>query len=241
MFFKSWKELSSILIVIFFVLIFRSIGFEPFRIPSGSMIPTLMIGDFILVNKFAYGVKVPFSDLSLSDSINLNPIYIFGKKDPERGDVVVFKFPKDHTINYIKRVVGLPGDTLEIKSKVVYINGNPIQMKEFQDQNLIHDMDEKYKTYRLKFYKAKTGKHVHAVQFDGDNYYKADQGKIVIPSGKFFMMGDNRDFSSDSRFWGLVSHEEIKGKAFGIWFSMITPFNEDGPKLRTQRIGLSIN
>lgn len=113
---KFVKELKSFVLIILSVLIFRSVLFEPFKIPSGSMIPTLLIGDFILVNKFAYGFKVPFSDW-FSD-----PIYITGPQQPDRGDVIVFKYPKDTNLNYIKRVVGLPGDTIEVIDKVVYIN-----------------------------------------------------------------------------------------------------------------------
>ncbi len=116
---KIIKEVKSIFWILVLVLTFRSVFFEPFRIPSGSMIPTLMIGDFILVNKMSYGFKVPFSDYWT------DPTYLFGKSNPERGDVVVFKYPKDTSINYIKRVVGLPGDTIEIKRKIVYINGKP--------------------------------------------------------------------------------------------------------------------
>ena len=110
------KEVKSISLILLAVLVFRSVLFEPFKIPSGSMIPTLMIGDFILVNKFSYGFKVPFSDINLL-GVNMDPVYLFGKDSPKRGDVVVFKFPKDKSVNYIKRVIGLPGDKVEMKNK----------------------------------------------------------------------------------------------------------------------------
>jgi signal peptidase I len=110
---KFIKEVKSFTLIILSVLVFRSVLFEPFKIPSGSMIPTLLIGDFILVNKFSYGFKVPFSDW-FSD-----PIYMTGSAQPKRGDVIVFKYPKDTNLNYIKRVVGLPGDTIEVIDKVV--------------------------------------------------------------------------------------------------------------------------
>lgn len=237
---KAIKETKSIALIIFLVLIFRSVFFEPFRIPSGSMIPTLMIGDFILVNKFSYGFKLPFSDISMGD-VNLNPIYLFGESKPERGDVVVFKYPKDPTINYIKRVMGLPGDTIEIRNKIVYINDNPLNVSEISGKEIMEDMDEKFKGYNLKFYKAKTGGYDHVIQQDQDNYYKTDFDKRTIPEGHYFVMGDNRDFSYDSRFWGFVPHKNIKGRALFVWFSMILPFGEHAFKMRPWRIGTSIH
>lgn len=237
---KMIKETKSIILIIIAVLTFRSVFFEPFRIPSGSMIPTLMIGDFILVNKFSYGFKVPFTDLTLGDK-SFDPVYLFGKSDPKRGDVVVFKYPKDLSVNYIKRVIGVPGDTLEIRNKVVYINDKPIEPKEFDGKEVMADMDDKFKGYNLKFYRTKTGDHDHVIQQDNDNYFKVDFDKITIPQGKFFMMGDNRDFSYDSRYWGFISHEQIKGRAMFVWFSFIFPFGENPMKFRPGRIGTAIN
>lgn len=231
---KAIKELKSITLIILGVLIFRSVFFEPFRIPSGSMIPTLMIGDFILVNKMSYGFKVPFSDF-FSD-----PVYLGASKEPKRGDVVVFKYPKDTSINYIKRVVGIPGDTLEIKDKIVYINGQPIEASEVDGGEIMKDMDDKFKNYTLKFFNAKTGEHTHKIQVDADNLYKVDYEKRVIPEGEYFVMGDNRDFSYDSRFWGLVPHRFIKGEALLVWFSLIFPFGENEFKFRPWRIGTMI-
>lgn len=236
---KIVKETKSIFWILLLVMIFRSIFFEPFRIPSGSMIPTLMIGDFILVNKFSYGFKVPFSDLSMFN-MNSDPIYLFGKNEPKRGDVVVFKYPNDTTINYIKRVVGLPGDTIEIKNKIVYINDNPVERTEFSGKNIMSDMDEKFKGYNFKFYKVKSGAHEHVIQQDQDNFFRVNYAKRVIPSGKFFTMGDNRDFSADSRFWGFVPFENIKGRALFVWFSM-NIFTDHPFKFRPWRIGTLID
>ena len=126
------------------------------------MIPTLMIGDFILVNKMAYGLKVPFTDF-FGD-----PIYITGPKKPQRGDVIVFKYPKDTSVNYIKRVIGLPGDVLEVKDKTVYINEKPIEGVEFDGKEIMADMDDKFKNYNFKFFQTKTGEHDHVIQIDGD-------------------------------------------------------------------------
>lgn len=238
---QNIKDSLLLIAVIFAVIVFRSSFYEPFRIPSGSMIPTLMIGDFILVNKFAYGLKVPFSDLTIGESINLNPIYIFGKSNPKRGDVVVFKFPNNPNANYIKRVIGLPGDTLEMKNKVVYVNGRAITSEVISGKEIMDDMDDKFKGYNYKFLKTKTGDHEHIVQIDQDNYYKLDFQKTTIPPGKFFMMGDNRDNSYDSRGWGFVSHELIKGRAELIWFSMNLPIGDSHFKFRPWRIFKKIN
>jgi len=236
---KILKELKSIGLILFFVLIFRSVMFEPFRIPSGSMIPTLMIGDFILVNKMAFGFKVPFSDM-FSD-----PIYVFSKDNPRRGDVIVFKYPKDPSINYIKRVIGIPGDSIEIRNKKIYVNGNKIENKEItatkKGKEIIGDMDDKFKGYTLKFFETKLGEHTHIIQQDDDNFYKVDYDKRIVPKGKFFVMGDNRDFSYDSRFWGFVPHEYIKGRAVFVWFSMILPFSDHDFKFRPWRIGTPID
>jgi signal peptidase I len=235
---KIIKEIKSIALILIVVMTFRSVLFEPFRIPSGSMIPTLMIGDFILVNKMSFGFKVPFSDW-FSD-----PIYLFGKKDPSRGDIVVFKYPKDPDINFIKRVIGIPGDTIEIRNKVVYINDKPLQMTEISGKEIMDDMDEKFKDHKLKFYNYETGTHKHVIQEDSENYFKVDFEKITVPVGQFFVMGDNRDFSMDSRYWGFVPHQNIKGAAMLVWFSMIAPLlNEDTQtlKLRPWRIGKLIH
>jgi len=229
------KDIILISMIIFLFLVFRSIFFEPYRIPSGSMLPTLKIGDFILVKKYSYGFKLPFSDLALFD-LNLNPIYLFGEKPPKRGDVVVFKYPKDTSINYIKRIVGIPGDRLEIKDKIIYINGNPIDVQEIDGKPYIKDMDARYRGNNLKFYETRVDEHSFVIQQDVDNIYTSHLDEITIPEGKYFVMGDNRDFSSDSRFWGLVPHEYIRGEAILVWFSISMPGSSSGPEIRTNRI-----
>ncbi|MBL7665501.1 MAG: signal peptidase I [Bacteriovoracaceae bacterium] len=237
---KIKKEAISFSVIIFLVLFFRSVFFEPFKIPSGSMIPTLMIGDFILVNKFSYGFKVPFTEWFT------DPVYITGPAKPQRGDVVVFKFPNDTSLNYIKRVVGLPGDTVEVINRVVYINDKPIQSVEVDGKDIMLDMDDKFKTYNFKFYKSYTGEHEHILQIHMDNYYNANFYKVTVPEGHYFVMGDNRDFSSDSRSWGYVPFSNIKGKALFVWFSMSIPWpwsedEQDSFKFRPWRIGTVIN
>lgn len=236
---KFWKEAKSIVIIIVTVLAFRSTFFEPFKIPSGSMIPTLLIGDFILVNKFSYGFKVPFSDW-FSD-----PVYITGPGKPERGDVIVFKYPRDPSLNYIKRVVGLPGDTVQIIDKVVYVNDEPIVADETSGAEIMEDMDDKFKKFNFKFFQTKTGEHSHITQVDEDNIYIANFNKIVVPEGHYFVMGDNRDFSADSRIWGFVPFENIKGEAVMVWFSLSFPWpwseSDETFKFRPWRIGTLID
>ena len=236
---KIVKEAKSIGIILVIVFSFRSVFFEPFRIPSGSMIPTLMIGDFILVNKFSYGFKVPFSDFSMF-SINWDPIYLFGESAPERGDVIVFKFPEEPSVNYIKRVVGLPGDTVEIRNKSVFINDVEVVTKEIAGDEIMDDMDDKFKSSNLKFFESTLGNKTHLMQTDNDNFYKVDYKKTVIPEGKYFVLGDNRDSSADSRFWGFVPHENLKGRALFVWFSLILPSSENNFKFRPWRIGTPI-
>lgn len=233
---KFKKEAVSIFWIIFLVLGFRSVFFEPFKIPSGSMIPTLMIGDFILVNKMAYGFKVPFSDW-FSD-----PVYITGPDTPKRGDVIVFKYPKDPDINYIKRVVALPGDTIQVIDKVLYINDEAIPTEDFDGTQIMEDMDEKFQNINFRFFKNKTGEHTHITQIHEDNMFTANFSKVTVPEGHYFAMGDNRDFSSDSRAWGFVPFENIKGKALLVWFSLSLPFTyEDTYNFRPWRIGTMID
>lgn len=228
---KIIREVKVVLVIIILVFTFRSICYEPFKIPSGSMIPTLLIGDFILVNKMSYGLKVPFSDWFT------DPIYITTPHYPERGDIIVFKYPVDPSLNYIKRVIGLPGDTVEMKDKIVYINGSPILPKPIDGKKIMEDMDEKFKNVHFKFFQEKIGEHENVYQIDEDSYLKSDFDKIIVPKDSFFVMGDNRDFSADSRYWGFVPFKNIRGKAVRIWFSLSLPYSENGFKFRPWRIG----
>jgi len=235
------KEILIILGIFFAVIIFRSVVYEPFKIPTGSMIPSLRIGDFILVNKFAYGVKVPLSDLTVS-SFSMDPIYLFGENPVQRGDIIVFKYPKDPNINYIKRVVGIPGDTVEIRNKFVYLNGKKLRTIKLDARKYMKTMDEKFRDNNLSFYRTYVDNKSYVYQVDNDNYFVVNAEKRTVPKGQYFVMGDNRDFSYDSRFWGYVPHKNIKGKAFLIWMSLNIP--EDGTKdiiFRSDRIGISVD
>ena len=184
--------------VLFFVLLLRSFLFEPFQIPSGSMLPTLKIGDFILVNKFDYGLRLPVLGKT---------VYEVGQ--PSRGDVMVFKYPEDPNINFIKRVVGIPGDTVEYRNKVVYVNGAMQTLTRMvPDGSLVVPPLTEEASEQL-------GDREHRI------WRRMTQGRdfppIQIPEGQYFVMGDNRDNSNDSRVWGFVDDSLIVGRAFAVW------------------------
>ena len=188
--------------IILLVLVIRSFIAEPFRIPSASMLPTLHIGDFILVNKFAYGIRLPVLNTKVLELA-----------DPERGDVLVFRFPKNPKVDYIKRVVGLPGDKVGYFGKTVYINGKAVEQEvKAKDVNLLGLVPA---SAELRF--EQLGKNGHDLLVDPDR--RLVEGEMVVPEGHYFVMGDNRDNSNDSRFWGTVPEDHLVGKAFFIWMS----------------------
>ena len=186
-----------------FVFVLRAFVVEPFRIPSGSMIPTLLIGDFILVNKYEYGIKFPIFNSQLIE---------IGR--PQHGDVVVFRYPLDPSTPFIKRVIGLPGDNIRIEDKHVYVNEKEVVWRDEKTYIGIHSAARH------------TGSKVHQEMAGGNNHavlispsrYSADES-FSVPSGHYFVLGDNRDNSRDSRFWGFVPKENLMGKAFYIWFN----------------------
>ena len=208
--------------VILVVFLLRSFLFEPFKIPSGSMIPTLLVGDLILVNKYHYGIRLPV--------INKKIVAI---SDPQRGDVMVFRYPKDTTVDYIKRVVGVPGDEIEFKNQHVYVNGVEAPLTPYPAPGFY---DEDMRRYFSEF-KEKLGSVDHDILLDlnaqpfygapdkitfpyRENCRYSAEGVICkVPAGNYFMMGDNRDNSQDSRFWGFVPDENIVGKAFFVWMN----------------------
>ena len=198
--------------VILIVFLLRSFLVEPFRIPSGSMLPSLFIGDFILVNKFAYGARLPVLNYKV---INIGA--------PKRGDVVVFRFPGDNSINYIKRVVGVPGDHVVYKDKKVYINGK--FMEQTGGSPYIYPRSGNGAGNILRHTELLDGiKHDILITDRPDHA----QTEFVVPEGQYFVMGDNRDHSNDSRYWGFVPDDNLVGKAFLIWFS----WNMNGQNMR---------
>jgi signal peptidase I len=256
--FKTWlyENLKVLLPLLVLVFAFRSVVFEPYRIPSGSMIPTLYIGDFILVNKFAYGWKVPFSewcDKGGTLSWCEGPIYFGDQEVPERGDIVVFRYPVrrpgDEAINYIKRVVGLPGDKIDIRDRVLYLNDQPVERVELEDEAFIketmEDLKIHYRTETLQIFEEKiplregsgTRDHLIMHDFASDFLSTWEAGPFVVPERSLFVMGDNREYSSDSRRWGIVPFEDVKGQAVMIWFSFVPPWSENPTDFHPERIG----
>ncbi|MBI3542820.1 MAG: signal peptidase I [Deltaproteobacteria bacterium] len=237
---KKWiiDNVKSFGIAIFLVLIIRSSIVEAFKIPSGSMIPTLMVGDHIFVNKFAYGLKVPFSDF-FTDT----PLFIVKRDIPQRGDVIVFKYPKDESFYYIKRVIGVPNDVIRVRDKVIYINDKPLERTPTNHPEIIAGLEGRQydKTTLELFDEVNATTHdKHLVMLDKANYINENYGPITVLPDHLFVMGDNRDFSNDSRFWGLVPLKNVRGKAMVVWLSLWIDFGESQYYFRPSRIGTVI-
>ena len=201
--------------VILVVFLLRSFIVEPFSIPSGSMIPTLRVGDLILVNKYAYGVRLPIVHTK-----------VIPVGEPARGDVVVFRFPQDESVDYIKRVIGLPGDVVRYERRRLFVNDRPVETR---------SLDPFFDSGRISLqYQERHGDKTYRVIHDDDRLvmgvfieHSANRGcetwgeglRCIVPPGHYFVMGDNRDNSSDSRVWGFVPERNLVGRAFFVWFN----------------------
>ncbi len=206
-----WVEYAkSFFPVLLIVLVLRSFIVEPFRIPSGSMMPTLLVGDFILVNKFAYGIRLPL----------INRL-IYPLSQPQQGDVVVFRFPQDPRIDYIKRLVGVPGDVVGYHDKSIYVNGNKISQIQLGNYTGIGS-GSRATGASLRLEQMASEHPILVNPFVPDFGAGCDillRGDVVVPPGHYFVMGDNRDNSNDSRCWGFVPDANLVGKAFMVWMN----------------------
>ncbi|MDX1837329.1 signal peptidase I [Legionella taurinensis] len=204
--------------VFFIVLLLRSFLVEPFRIPSGSLEPTLLVGDFLAVNKFAYGLRLPVWEKKIIPIAN-----------PKTGEIAVFRWPPNPGYDYIKRVIGVPGDKISYRNKVLYING-----QEARQTFIEYTTDESSGKAVARYSENLNG-------VDHDIYVRPDvpasDFEIEVPPGYYFMMGDNRDDSADSRFWGFVEDQYLRGKAFFVWMS----WNGKTDSLRWSKIGRFIH
>ena len=209
---KNWvrETVEAVVIALILALFIRTFIVQAFKIPSSSMEPTLLVGDHLLVTKFAYGISLPFSE---------NKILQLSK--PQRGDIIVFEFPEDRSKDFIKRVLAVEGDTIEIKDKNVFINGKPF--------------DDPYGVHREEFILPKMG---NCQSYGGSMDHCRDNfGPMTIPKGSVFVMGDNRDRSYDSRYWGFVDLNIIEGKAWRIYWS----WNGKERQVRWNRLASSID
>jgi signal peptidase I len=217
----TWIEYcKSFFPVILAVLLLRSFLVEPFRIPSGSMMPTLLVGDFILVNKYTYGIRLPVLNTKILE---------VGK--PGRGDVVVFRYPRDLSVDYIKRVVGVPGDRINYYNKVLTINGKPVPQVPagiyVGEGSGVSMSGASERTEQLGDVQHKILVMPHTPGLEGE---------YIIPEGEYFVMGDNRDNSNDSRYWGTVPETNLVGQAFRVWMNWDTA----NGGIDTSRIGMKI-
>ena len=215
--------------VILVVFVLRSFLFEPFKIPSGSMIPTLLIGDLILVNKFTYGVRLPVIHTKITEG-----------NAPQRGDVMVFRYPPQPSLDYIKRVIGVPGDEVAYLNKRLTINGKEVPTKavpDFFDESQVRYFKQFEEELGAKPHRVLNNTEAPAFVQGASNFeyrqnctYSVEGVVCKVPEGHYFMMGDNRDNSLDSRYWGFVPDKNIVGKAFFVWMNFgnlgrIGPFN----------------
>ncbi|AEO08059.1 signal peptidase I [Buchnera aphidicola] len=255
-----FTSLASFFPVFLTIFIIRSFIYEPFQIPSGSMMPTLLIGDFIIVEKFTYGIKEPITHKTLINTSN-----------PKRGDVVVFRHPNDYNTNYIKRIIGLPGDKIiyDIKKKHIHICINYTNTKHCTEKLVIYYSKPKLSNFVQKIYFSNTNNNAieqkkiyHLLHFNiveenfntvkhnilllnniknstQDYFQQKNMPKLtwIVPKNQYFMMGDNRDNSLDSRYWGFVPEENLVGKAIKIWMSFDKNENEWPTGIRINRIG----
>ncbi len=210
------RSLWPVFLIVFLI---RSFVFEPYIVPSGSMLPTIQLGDFLFVNKFAYGIHLPFFGTTLMNT-----------GEPQTGDVVVFKSPVNPQTDFIKTVIGVPGDTISYINKQLFINGQPVDMDFIQ--TTMEPNNANLGSVIVQEYSSDLGGHVHHI-YTAPSLPAANFKDLVVPKGEYFCMGDNRDNSDDSRFWGFVSQNQLIGKANYIFLS----YDSRTHSIRWNRIG----
>ncbi len=214
---------ESLIVAVCLALVLRFFVISAYKIPTGSMLPTLKVGDFIFAYKLPYGFPVPFSNGERLSA-----------KLPERGDVVVFRYPGNETVNYVKRVVGLPGDRVAIKDKMLFINEAEVKIEPI-DKDIIADVpsSELYQASRESIDNSS-----HTIMNSKES--KADSfGPVVVPPGQIFVLGDNRDSSDDSRYWGSIPVTHLEGRVITVWLSLdwMNPWASDAlPRVRWERL-----
>ncbi len=231
---RFWKRFIELLALFSFLLFVRTYIAGPYKIPTGSMVPTLLAGDFIFVSKVSYGLKIPFTRN-----------YLFGPSSPKRGDVVVFRFPEDHSMVLVKRLVAIPGDTIEIKRKKIYLNGKKISEKRIKSKFFERENRRFFGPFHFDLYLAELGEKSFFYQLSRENFSKSRMKEKKLAENEYFVLGDNRDFSNDSRYWGTIKQEDIIGKALVIWLSLSYPSGdkeEDAKRnlFRWNRFGKSL-
>lgn len=230
---QSWKDYAeSILVAVFLAFIVRTFIFTGYKVPTSSMSPTLVAGDFIFSNRMPYGIKLPFTE---------NKIF---RKSPGRGEVVVFTYADQPRVQYVKRVIGLPGDKIEIKEGRLEVNGEPYKYEEINPNLDTETFTDEIKSpefgdfFEIKKEKGPNSEWFLTLQkgFDKTNY-----GPIVVPPNELFLLGDNRDSSDDSRYWGTVPINRVEGRVVLVWLSLDWKNRLAGslPKIRWHRVGLS--
>ncbi len=233
-----FEHAVSILAALFLVFFVRSTVYESYKIPSGSMVPTILIGDHVFVSKFAYQVNLPFSEY-FGD-----PIALYSRGLPERGDIIVFESPRNPSVHYIKRVVGLPGEVIRLQNRVLSIDGKaiPTQGPSVEDETRITRMLEAARVDEsgIELMREDLGEVPHWIALDRRNFVSENFGPYTVPEGKLFVMGDNRDFSDDSRFLGPIEVSAVRGRASWIWLSIWLQFGPLDLDFRPSRTGRSL-
>ncbi len=231
--FFSFDNIKSLSILILAIFALRSSVASPYHVPTASMEPTIKVGDRLLAFKLAYSAKVPFTDLKLAE---------WGT--PKRGDIIVFRYPRDPDIDYVKRVVGVGGDTIEIRDDILYVNGEPQPRQDHNgDRNILEDIDDQ-KDVKILYTETLNGLNHWVMQnvpaarrFTRSSWPPPGAGPYKVPADSVFCVGDNRDNSTDSRVWGQVPLEYVRGKALFVIWSVYTPRESNWPVFRFNRFG----